>query len=64
MIHPDGGLSDTVIFTWDTPGLQTIILTVMNAAGDVHDTYTFTSVAIPPDPRAKTIYLPLTVKGD
>jgi len=37
--HPDLGLTDTVTFTWNTPGTKTIEITATNADGTLTNTY-------------------------
>ncbi len=41
------GLSSTVVFTWITPGMQTITVTATNAAGTVTGTQVITIIAPP-----------------
>jgi hypothetical protein len=52
-----GGLSDTVIFTWRTPGMQAITATTTNAEGVVSDTHL---VTINAPPTSVTIAGPVT----
>jgi len=40
VVHPGQGLTDTVTFTWDTPGAQVITVTVANATTAAWDTHT------------------------
>jgi len=40
VVHPGQGLTDTVTFAWDTPGVQVITVTVANATTAAWDTHT------------------------
>lgn len=51
-----GGLSDTIAIKWQTPGLKTVTVTVMNAGGTVSNTY---DVAISTTTLQNKIHLPL-----
>ena len=42
-----GGLSDTAVFAWSTPGLQSITVTAQNVAGEVTSTRSATLDALP-----------------
>ncbi len=44
-----GGLTDTVSFTWDMPGMQAITVTASNQVGSVFDTHAITITDIPPE---------------
>ena len=48
VIHT-GGLSDTAVFAWPTPGPHAITLTATNFGGTVTDTHIITASTLPPD---------------
>ncbi len=45
--HTDGGLEDTVSFTWQLTGTKMITVTATNSVGEVVDTHTIT-IGVPP----------------
>ncbi|MBN1889894.1 MAG: DUF11 domain-containing protein [Thermoflexales bacterium] len=50
-----GGISDTLIFTWSTPGPKLITVTAANSMGVVSTSYTVTLLGLPALSMAKTV---------
>ncbi len=60
IVHPGGRLTDTVSYTWDAPGPQTLTVTVQNRVGQVAATRVFTVVTLPPALLNVTLTGPVT----
>ncbi|NJN67808.1 MAG: PKD domain-containing protein, partial [Chloroflexaceae bacterium] len=59
--HEDGGLTDTVTFSWDTEGDKDITVQATNAGGSADASYLIT-ISSGPSTEAGKVYLPLIVR--
>jgi hypothetical protein len=59
--HEDGGLTDTVTFSWDTEGEKDITVEATNEGGSANATYLIT-IGSGPTGGAGEVYLPLILR--
>jgi len=58
--HTGGGLSDTISFTWDITGTQTVTVTVSNTYGTAHADHAINIS----NTASNAVFLPIVIKND